>query len=52
MTHGHIRVGTELVTDPAFIVTRTQSDNVTWALSSKIKKHVTQYNNERDDFED
>ncbi|CAK5006442.1 unnamed protein product [Meloidogyne enterolobii] len=49
---GHIRVGIELVTDPAFLVTRTQSDQITWARDSKIKKHVKLYNNERDDFED
>ncbi|KAI1729622.1 s4 domain-containing protein [Ditylenchus destructor] len=48
---GHIRVGTELVTDPAFLVTRVQSDNVTWARDSKIRQHVLTYNNERDDFE-
>ena len=49
---GHIRVGTELVTDPAYLVSRDQSDHVTWARNSKIGKHVKNYNNERDDFED
>jgi len=49
---GHVRVGIELVTDPAFLVTRNQSDFVTWARSSKIKKHVQAYNNEMDDFEE
>jgi ribosomal protein S4 len=49
---GHIRVGVELVTDPAFLVTRVQSDQIAWARDSKIKKHVKLYNNERDDFED
>ena len=49
---GHVRVGIELVTDPAFLVTRNQSDFVSWAKSSKIKKHVKMYNNEIDDFED
>lgn len=49
---GHIRVGTELVTDPAFLVNRDLSDYITWSRGSKIKKHIDTYNNERDDFED
>ncbi|XP_030630311.1 U3 small nucleolar ribonucleoprotein IMP3 [Chanos chanos] len=48
---GHIRVGTEIVTDPAFIVTRNMEDFVTWVDSSKIKQHVMNYNDERDDFD-
>uniref|UniRef100_A0A914RNV6 U3 small nucleolar ribonucleoprotein protein IMP3 n=3 Tax=Parascaris TaxID=6254 RepID=A0A914RNV6_PAREQ len=47
---GHVRVGTELVTDPAFLVTRSMEDTVTWTNSSKIRAHVLNYNNERDDF--
>uniref|UniRef100_A0A0M3I5N3 U3 small nucleolar ribonucleoprotein protein IMP3 n=1 Tax=Ascaris lumbricoides TaxID=6252 RepID=A0A0M3I5N3_ASCLU len=47
---GHVRVGTELVTDPAFLVTRNMEDTVTWTNSSKIRAHVLNYNNERDDF--
>lgn len=41
---GHVRVGTELVKDPAFLVTRTLEDFVTWVDSSKIKRHVLEYN--------
>lgn len=48
---GHVRVGNEMVKDPAFLVTRTLEDYVTWVDSSKIKKHVLEYNDERDDFE-
>ncbi|KAE9546955.1 hypothetical protein FO519_009832 [Halicephalobus sp. NKZ332] len=48
---GHVRVGTELVTDPAFLVSRTMSDLVTWANASKIRKHVHTYNNLTDDYE-
>lgn len=47
---GHVRVGTELVTDPAFLVTRNMQDCVTWTKSSKIRAHILNYNNERDDF--
>ncbi|XP_016333639.1 U3 small nucleolar ribonucleoprotein protein IMP3-like isoform X2 [Sinocyclocheilus anshuiensis] len=48
---GHIRVGPEIVTDPAFLVTRSLEDFVTWVDSSKIKQHVMNYNEERDDFD-
>ncbi|KPP60639.1 U3 small nucleolar ribonucleoprotein IMP3-like [Scleropages formosus] len=46
-----IRVGPEIVTDPAFLVTRNMEDFVTWVDSSKIKQHVMNYNAERDDFD-
>ncbi|KAK5650850.1 hypothetical protein RI129_001879 [Pyrocoelia pectoralis] len=48
---GHVRIGPELVTDPALLVTRTLEDFVTWVDSSKIRKHVSEYNGLRDDFE-
>ncbi|XP_054770209.1 U3 small nucleolar ribonucleoprotein protein IMP3-like [Lytechinus pictus] len=49
--HGHVRVGPELVLDPAFLVTRSMEDFVTWTDTSKIKKHIVEYNEERDDFD-
>lgn len=42
---GHVRVGTDIVKDPAFLVSRTLEDFVTWVDSSKIRKHVMEYNN-------
>uniref|UniRef100_A0A672H7E1 U3 small nucleolar ribonucleoprotein protein IMP3 n=1 Tax=Salarias fasciatus TaxID=181472 RepID=A0A672H7E1_SALFA len=48
---GHVRVGPDIITDPAFLVTRNMEDFVTWVDSSKIKKHVMNYNEERDDFD-
>lgn len=42
---GHVRVGTELVKDPAFLVSRTLEDFVTWVDSSAIRRHVMEYNN-------
>ncbi|KAM4640906.1 U3 small nucleolar ribonucleoprotein IMP3 isoform 1-T1 [Discoglossus pictus] len=48
---GHIRVGPEVITDPAFLVSRNMEDFITWVDSSKIKKHVMEYNEERDDFD-
>lgn len=41
---GHVRIGPELVKDPALLVTRTLEDFVTWVDSSKIKQHVLEYN--------
>jgi U3 small nucleolar ribonucleoprotein protein IMP3 len=49
--HGHIRVGPEVVTDPAFIVTRSMEDFVRWTDSSAIKRTVTAYNDRLDDYE-
>ncbi|CAH2068151.1 unnamed protein product, partial [Iphiclides podalirius] len=48
---GHIRVGPEVVKDPAFLVSRALEDFVTWVDGSAIKKHVMEYNDMRDDFE-
>ncbi|KAK0426359.1 hypothetical protein QR680_009667 [Steinernema hermaphroditum] len=49
---GHVRVGVELVTDPAYLVSRNAEDTITWTKQSKIRKHIAQYNNELDDFEE
>ncbi len=48
---GHVRVGPELVLDPAFLVNRNLEDFVTWTNSSKIRRHVLEYNESRDDFD-
>eukprot|EP00850_Spirogloea_muscicola_P003069 SM000012S25331 [mRNA] locus=s12:427525:429218:+ [translate_table: standard] len=48
---GHIRVGPETVTDPAFLVTRNMEDFVTWVDTSKIKRKVLKYNEWLDDFD-
>ncbi|KAH6697044.1 U3 small nucleolar ribonucleoprotein IMP3 [Plectosphaerella plurivora] len=48
---GHIRVGVEVVTDPAFFVTRNMEDLVTWAPGSKIKRDIMKYRDKLDDFE-
>ena len=42
--HGHVRVGSELIKDPAFLVSRTLEDFVTWVDGSAIQKHVMEYN--------
>ena len=48
---GHIRVGPETVTDPAFLVTRPMEDFVTWVDTSKIRRKVLAYNDQLDDFD-
>ncbi|XP_074653999.1 U3 small nucleolar ribonucleoprotein IMP3-like [Tubulanus polymorphus] len=48
---GHVRVGPEAVTDPAFLVTRNMEDFVTWTDTSAIRRKVLEYNEMRDDFD-
>lgn len=48
---GHLRVGPETVTDPAFLVTRNMEDFVTWVDSSKIRRKVLEYNDKLDDYD-
>jgi U3 small nucleolar ribonucleoprotein protein IMP3 len=48
---GQIRVGPNVITNPAFLVTRTLEDYVTWVDSSKIRTTVQKYNNTLDDFD-
>ncbi|XP_002736586.1 U3 small nucleolar ribonucleoprotein IMP3-like [Saccoglossus kowalevskii] len=48
---GHVRVGPDVVTDPAFLITRNMEDFVTWTDTSKIRRHLLEYNDERDDFD-
>lgn len=48
---GHVRVGPDTVTDPAFLVTRSMEDFVTWVDTSKIRRKVKTYNDQLDDFE-
>lgn len=47
---GHVRVGPEVVTDPAFLVTRNFEDFVTWTDSSRIREKVLRYNDQLDDY--
>lgn len=48
---GHVRVGPDTVTDPAFLVTRAMEDFVTWVDTSKIKRKVLAYNDRLDDYD-
>ncbi len=44
-------MGVDLVSDPAYLVTRDMEDYVTWVDTSKIKKHIMKYNDKLDDFD-
>ncbi|KAL3424242.1 U3 small nucleolar ribonucleoprotein IMP3 [Phlyctema vagabunda] len=48
---GHVRVGTETITDTAFLVTRGMEDFVTWTDGSKIRRNILQYRDKLDDFD-
>ena len=48
---GQVRVGPNVVTDPAFLVTRSMEDYVTWVDWSKIRGTVQKYNDRLDDFD-
>mmetsp|Transcript_4039 Transcript_4039/g.6069 ORF Transcript_4039/g.6069 Transcript_4039/m.6069 type:complete len:182 (-) Transcript_4039:269-814(-) len=48
---GQVRVGPQVVTDPAFLVTRSMEDFVTWVDTSKVKRTVQAYNDKLDDFD-
>lgn len=41
---GHVRVGPERVTDPAFLVSRRLEDYITWTDTSAIRRQVQEYN--------
>ncbi|CAL8102009.1 unnamed protein product [Calicophoron daubneyi] len=49
---GHVRVGPDIVRDPAFLVTRSMEDYITWAPQSKIRQRIQDYHGVRDDYED
>ncbi|THD21766.1 U3 small nucleolar ribonucleoprotein IMP3 [Fasciola hepatica] len=49
---GHVRVGPDIIRDPAFLITRAMEDYITWASRSKIRRRVDEYHGLRDDFND
>jgi U3 small nucleolar ribonucleoprotein protein IMP3 len=48
---GHVRIGPDVVTNPASLVTKEMEDYITWAHGSKIQEHVRRYNDNVDDFD-
>ncbi|CDK29589.1 unnamed protein product [Kuraishia capsulata CBS 1993] len=49
---GHIRIGPNVITDPAYLVTRNLEDYLTWVDGSKIKQNILKFKNRFDDFVD
>ena len=49
--HGHVRIGPNTITDPAFLVTRPMEDFLTWTDSSKVKRTIMAFNNKLDDYD-
>lgn len=48
---GHIRVGPQSITDPAYLVSRSMEDYVTWVDTSRIKRTIMKYNDQIDDYD-
>ena len=48
---GHIKVGVETVTDPAFHVNRSMEDHIQWVAGSKIRRQIKEYTGEHDDYD-
>lgn len=49
--HGHIRVGVDTVTDPAFHVSRAAEDYIDWVRTSSVRRSVLRHNDKLDDYE-
>lgn len=48
---GHVRVGPEVIKDPAMLITRPMEDLITWTDTSAIRRQMLEYNDMRDDFD-
>lgn len=48
---GHVRVGPDVVTDPAYLVNKSLEDFVTWVDTSPYKKKILKYHDKLDDFD-
>ena len=48
---GHVRIGTETVTEPELLVTRQLEDHIGWVDTSSIKRKILKYNDKFDDYD-
>ncbi|KAH9415429.1 U3 small nucleolar ribonucleoprotein IMP3 [Dermatophagoides pteronyssinus] len=48
--HGHVRIGPNVIQDPAFLVTRNHQDFITW--TDKFRDNIDTYNDKHDDYKD
>ena len=51
VVQGHVRIGPQVVTDPAVLVTRKMTDFVTWVDDSKIREKILRHQDQIDDYE-
>ncbi|KAF2071583.1 hypothetical protein CYY_007092 [Polysphondylium violaceum] len=51
LRHGHIRIGPQVITDPALIISRKSQDLLTWVDSSAMRRKVAQYAGVLDDYD-
>jgi U3 small nucleolar ribonucleoprotein protein IMP3 len=52
LEQSQVRVGTEVVNNPAYIVTRSMEDHISWVDGSKIKRKINEYKGEVDDYDE
>ena len=46
-----MRIGTEVITDPAMLIGKNIEDHITWVDSSSIKKKIQNYKDQVDDYD-
>lgn len=44
---GHVKVGTETVTEPSLLITRLMEDYVTWRDGSKVKETIKEFTQDK-----
>ncbi|OQS53943.1 IMP3 [Ecytonucleospora hepatopenaei] len=49
--HGHIKVGTEVVSDPSILISKSAEEYIKWKEGSKIKRKLDEIHGDVDDFE-
>lgn len=48
---GQVNVGVDVVYNPATMIPRAMEDHISWVNTSKIKKAIDMYNDNRDDYD-
>ncbi|SCM12314.1 U3 small nucleolar ribonucleoprotein protein IMP3, putative [Plasmodium chabaudi adami] len=48
---GNVRVGNDIINNPAFHINRNLEDHIKWADGSKILKHIQKHQASKDDYE-
>ncbi|ELP93847.1 U3 small nucleolar ribonucleoprotein IMP3, putative [Entamoeba invadens IP1] len=51
ITHGHVKVGPDIIRNPAFLISRTKEDYVSWDDQSKMRKKINEFNDAVDDYD-